>query len=155
MTTHDENPAADFPDDTIAFERTFDDGERIVLQDEPEDGTAALVAIDTAACTGTECHCHEVELLVQPLTLVDGELEEGDGTPLQALLDAESGEVSVETEPEPGSGDAVLLGRLRRLLTGERLELIQDRWRRARRQDDPDEWKETDWSAVDLEAMVP
>ncbi|EFK95980.1 hypothetical protein LDC_2003, partial [sediment metagenome] len=38
---------------------------------------------------------------------------------------------------------------------GEVLELLQDRYRRARRQDDPDEWKETDWSAVDLEAMVP
>jgi hypothetical protein len=156
MTTRDESPAPDSPDDTIAFERTFDDGERLVYRDEPTDGTPhAIVAIDTASCTGTECLCHEVELLAQPLVLVDGELEEGEGAPLQALLDAESGEITVEGAPEPGSEEAVLLGRLRRLLQGERLELLQDRWRRGRRQDDPDEWKETDWSTVDLEAMVP
>jgi hypothetical protein len=156
MTTHDENTADDTSDETIAFERTFDDGGRIVFRDEPEDGTAAAtVAIDTASCTGTECLCHEVELLVQPLMLVDGELEEGDGAPLQALLDAESGGITVEKEPAPGSDEAVLLGRLRRLLKGERLQLLQDRWLRARRQDDPDEWKETDWSSIDLEAMVP
>ncbi|MFN7988922.1 MAG: hypothetical protein U0529_15725 [Thermoanaerobaculia bacterium] len=156
MTTHDENPGGDPSDETIAFERTFDDGERLVFRDEPEDGTsAAIVAIDTASCTGTECLCHEVELLVQPLTLVDGELQEGEGAPLQALLDSESGTLSVDEEPAPGSDHAVLLGRLRRLLQGEPLELLQDRWRRARRQDDPDEWKETDWDEIDLEAMVP
>jgi hypothetical protein len=156
MTTHEETPPADSSDDTIAFERTFDDGERLVLRDEPTDGTpAGIVALDTASCTGTECQCHEVELLVQPLTLVDGELVEGDGDPLQAQLDAESGEISVESVPEPGSQEAILLGRLKRLVQGEILELLQDRWRRGRRQDDPDEWKETDWSAVDLEAMVP
>lgn len=156
MTTHEEHPPADSADDTTAFERTFDDGERLVLSDEPADGTpAAVIALDTAGCTGTECLCHEVELLAQPLTLVDGELVEGDGTPLQALLDVESGVISVETEPEPGSEDEVLLGRLRRLVQGETLELLADRWRRGRRQDDADEWKETDWSAVDLETMVP
>ena len=156
MTTNDERPADDSPDETITFERTFDDGGRLLFRDEPEDGTpAAIVAIDTASCTGTECLCHEVELLVQPLTLVDGELQEGEGAPLQALLDAESGRISVEEEPAPGSEEALLLGRLRRLLQGEPLELLQDRWRRARRQDDPDEWKETDWSEIDLEAMVP
>ena len=156
MTNDEENLPADSSDDTIAFERTFDDGERLLLRDEPEDGSpAAFVAIDTASCTGTECLCHEVELLVQPLTLVDGELVEGDGAPLQALMDAESGEISVESEPEPGSEEALLLGRLRRLVRGETLELLQDRWRRGRRQDDSDEWKETDWSGVDLEAMVP
>lgn len=156
MTNREEAPPTDSPDDTIAFERTFDDGERLVLRDEPTDGTpAAIIALDTASCTGTECLCHEVELLAQPLTLVDGELVEGDGVPLQALMDAESGAISVESEPEPGSDEAVLLGRLRRLVQGEMLELLQDRWRRGRRQDDPDEWKETDWSGIDLEAMVP
>ncbi len=156
MTTREETPPADASDDTIAFERTFDDGERLVLRDEPADGTPpAIIALDSASCTGTECLCHEVEVLAQPLILVDGELVEGDLEPLQALLDAESGEISVESVPEPGSEEAVLLGRLRRLVQGETLELLQDRWRRGRRQDDPDEWKETDWSAVDLEAMVP
>lgn len=156
MTNREEAPPTDSLDDTIAFERTFDDGERLVLRDEPTDGTpAAIIALDTASCTGTECLCHEVELLAQPLTLVDGELVEGDGVPLQALMDAESGAISVESEPEPGSDEAVLLGRLRRLVQGEMLELLQDRWRRGRRQDDPDEWKETDWSGIDLEAMVP
>jgi hypothetical protein len=156
MTSHEEHPPAESDDDTIAFERTFDDEGRLVLRDEPADGTpAAFVAVDSASCTGTECLCHEVELLAQPLTLVDGELVEGDGVPLQALLNAESGEISVESEPEPGSDRALLLGRLRRLVQGDTLELLQDRWRRGRRQDDPDEWKETDWSGVDLEAMVP
>ncbi|MBK8594681.1 MAG: hypothetical protein IPP07_20585 [Holophagales bacterium] len=156
MTTHDEHTHADSSDDSETFERTFDDGERLVLHDEPADGTpAAFVALDTASCTGTECQCHEVELLVQPLTLVDGELVEGDGTPLQALLDAESGEISVEAEPEPGSEEALLLARLRRLAQDETLDLLQDRWRRGRRQEDPDEWKETDWAALDLETMVP
>jgi hypothetical protein len=156
MTTHQENPPPDLPDDTIAFERTFDDGERLVLRDEPTDGTpAAIIALDTASCTGTECLCHEVELLAQPLTLVDGELVEDDVAHLQALLDADSGEISVEGDPEPGSREAILLGRLRRLVQDETLELLQDRWRRGRRQDDPDEWKETDWSGIDLEAMVP
>ena len=37
MTTRDETPPADSSDDTIAFERTFDDGERLVLRDEPAD----------------------------------------------------------------------------------------------------------------------
>lgn len=156
MTTREETPPADSSDDTIAFERTFDDGERLVLRDDPTDGTpAAIIALDTASCTGTECLCHEVELLAQPLTLVDGELVEGDDVPLQALMDAESGAISVESDPEPGSDEAVLLGRLRRLVQGDMLELLQDRWRRGRRQEDPDEWKETDWSSIDLDAMVP
>lgn len=156
MTNRDDGPAVDSPDDTVFCERRFDDGDRLVLADEPTDGTApAILAIDTASCTGTECLCHDVELLVQPLALVEGELEEGADAPLQALLNAGSGEITVEVEPAPGSGDAVLLGRLRRLLRGEVLELLQDRWRRGRRQDDPDEWRETDWSAVDREAMVP
>lgn len=156
MTTHDEIPPDDSSDDTITFERTFDDGERLVLRDEPTDGTpATIIALDTASCTGTECQCHEVELLAQALTLVDGELVEGDGAPLQALMDAESGEITVETEAGPGSDEAILLGRLRRLVQADTLELLQDRWRRGRRQDEPDEWKETDWSAIDLDAMVP
>jgi hypothetical protein len=156
MTTRDDDPIADSHDDSTSFERTFDDGDRLVLEDEPTEGTApAILAIDTASCTGTECFCHDVELLVQPLTLVDGELEEGAGEPLQALLNAGSGEITVETEPAPGSEEAVLLGRLRRVLRGEVLELLRDRWQRGRRQDDPDEWKETDWTSVDREAMVP
>ena len=156
MTTHDESPLDDSSEDTIAFERTFDDGERLVFRDAPADGApAAILSIDTAPCTGTECFCHEVELLVQPLSLVDGELEEADGEPLQATLDAESGELRVDPAPAPGSAEAILLSRLRRVLQGDRLELVRDRWQRARRQDDPHEWKGTDWSAIDLEAMVP
>lgn len=155
MTNHDEHTHDDSCD-CESFERTFDDGERLILRDEPEDGTpASFVAIDTASCTGTECPCREVELLVQPLTLEDGELVEGEGAPLQALLDAGSGEISVETEPEPDTEEALLLARLRRLAQGETLDLLQDRWRRGRRQEDPDEWKETDWDGLDLEAMVP
>jgi hypothetical protein len=143
-------------DETVSFERTFDDGERILLRDDGEGGVPpGIVAIDAAPCTGTECPCHDVELLVQPMAFVDGKLVEGEGEPLQALLDAESGDVSVEGAPEPGSAKAVLLGRLRRVLAGEPLELLKDRWRRARRQDDADEWKEADWEAIDLEAMVP
>ncbi len=147
---------SDADDDEVAFSRIFDDGGRLVLRDEPPDGgPAGLFALDTAPCTGTECPCHEVELLAQPLALVDGSLVEGTSAPLQAVLDVESGEISVEDVPEPGSERAVLLDRLRRLLTGERLEALHERWARARRQDDPDEWKETDWSGVDLDAMVP
>lgn len=156
MTTRENDPGTDAPDDTTTLERRFDDGDRLVIEDDPTDGTPpAILAIDTASCTGTECFCHDVELLVQPLTLVEGELEEGAGVPLQVLLNAASGEITVEVEPAPGSEEALLLGRLGRLLRGETLELLQDRWRRGRRQDDPDEWKETDWSTVDREAMVP
>jgi hypothetical protein len=96
-----------------------------------------------------------VELLAQPLALVGGKLVERDVAPLQAVLDVESGELSVDETPEAGSERAALLDRLRRLLQGDRLEALHERWRRARRQDDPDEWKETDWSRIDLDAMVP
>lgn len=161
MTSHDGEPRDhdhdhDHDDETVSFERTFDDGGRVLLRDDGGDGVPpGIVAIDTASCTGTECPCHDVELLVQPMAFADGKLVEGGGEPLQALLDAETGDVSVEGAPEPGSAKAVLLGRLRRVLAGEPLELLKDRWRRARRQDDPDEWKEADWEAIDLEAMVP
>ncbi len=156
MTTHEENAPSVDSEETIGFERTFDDGERLVLREKPADGTpAAIVALDTASCTGTECPCHEVELLAQPLYLVDGQIEEGEGEPLQALLDVESGELAVETAPEPGSEAETLLARLRRLVQGETLELLQERWRRGRKQEDQDEWKESDWSSIDLEAMVP
>lgn len=153
---HDHDHERDHDDETVSFERTFDDGERILLRDDGADGVPpGIVAIDTASCTGTECPCHDVELLVQPMAFVDGKLVEGEGEPLQALLDAESGAVSVEGAPEPGSPKAVLLARLERVLQGEPLELLKDRWRRARRQDDADEWKEADWEAIDLGAMVP
>lgn len=156
MTTHEEGPIPDSTDNVVALERAFDDAGRLVLKDEAADGrAAAIIALDTASCTGTECLCHEVELLAQPLVSVDGRLEEGEGAPLQALLDVESGAISVESDPEPGSDEALLLERLRRLLQGERLGFLHERWRRGRRQDDPDEWKETDWSGIDLEAMVP
>ena len=161
MTSHDGEPHDhdhdhDHDDETVSFERTFDDGERVLLRDDGAEGVPpGIVAIDTASCTGTECPCHDVELLVQPMTLVDGKLVEGEGEPLQALLDAESGDLSVENEPSAGSPRALLLGRLRRVLHGEPLELLMDRWRRARRQDDEDEWKEADWESIDLEAMVP
>mgnify|MGYP001766903183 CR=1 FL=1 len=142
--------------ETVSFERTFDDGERILLRDAGADGVPpGILAIDSVSCTGAECPCHDVELLVQPMAFADGKLVEDGGEPLQALLDAESGDVSVEGAPEPGSAKDVLLGRLRRVLAGEPLELLKDRWRRARRQDDADEWKEADWGAIDLEAMVP
>ncbi len=147
---------ADDDEDEVAISRIFDDGDRLVLGDgQPEGAPAGHFVLDTASCTGTECPCHEVELLAQPLALVDGKLVEGAAPPLQAVLDAESGELRVEDAPDPGSERAGLLDRLRRLLTGERLEALRERWRRARRQDDPDEWKETDWSGVDLEAVVP
>lgn len=159
MTSHDGEPrdhGHDHDDETVSFERTFDDGGRVLLRDDGGDGVPpGIVAIDTASCTGTECPCHDVELLVQPITLVQGRLVEGTDEPLQALLDAETGAVTVEGAPAPGSAKDVLLGRLRRVLRGEALELLKDRWRRARRQDDPDEWKEADWNAIDLEAMVP
>lgn len=143
-------------DETFSFERTFDDGERVLLRDDGAEGVPpGIVAIDAVPCTGTECPCHDVELLVQPMAVVDGRVVAGEGEPLHALLDAGTGAVSVEGAPEPGSARAVLLGRLRRVLAGETLELLKDRWRRARRQDDPDEWKEADWGAIDLEAMVP
>ncbi len=160
MTSHDGEPHDhdhDHEDDeTVSFERTFDDGERVLLRDDGAGGVPpGIVAIDTASCTGTECPCHDVELLVHPMAFVGGKLVEEAGEPLQALLDAESGEVSVAGAPAPGSPGDVLLGRLRRVLRGDALELLKDRWRRARRQDDPDEWKEADWEAIDLEAMVP
>ncbi len=143
-------------EDDVAFSRIFDDGGRLILRDEEaaEAGTV-LIALDTASCTGEECHCHEVELLAQPLALVGGKLVESGVAPLQAVLDVESGELSVEEVPEAGSERASLLDRLRRLLQGDRLEALHERWRRARRQDDQDEWKETDWGGIDLEAMVP
>lgn len=158
MTNRDEDAHDHDHDDdgTVSFERTFDDGGRLLLRDDGADGVPpGIVAIDSVSCTGTECPCHDVELLVQPMTFADGKLVEGGGEPLQALLDAESGDLSVEGAPEPGSARAFLLGRLRRVLREEPLDLLKDRWRRARRQDDPDEWKEADWEAIDLEAMVP
>jgi hypothetical protein len=116
---------------------------------------AEFLALDTVSCTGTGCMCHEMELLAQPLALVAGQLVEGGAAPLQALLDVESGEVSVGDAPEPGSEKAALLLRLRRLLQGDQLDALRARWRRARRQDDLDEWKETDWNRIDVETMVP
>lgn len=140
----------------VAFTRIFDDGCRMILPgEEGDDADGGLIALDTASCTGTECHCHEVDLLAQPLALVGGKFLESEDPPLHATLDVESGEISVEKVPDPGTSQALLLARLRRQLRGDRLEALHERWRRARRQDDPDEWKEVDWSDVDLEAMVP
>jgi hypothetical protein len=116
-------------DDALACSRIFDDGGRLVLRDEsPDRGMAEFLALDTVSCTGTGCMCHEMELLAQPLALVAGQLVEGGAAPLQALLDVESGEVSVGDAPEPGSEKAALLLRLRRLLQGDQLDALRERW---------------------------
>ena len=143
-------------DDDVAFTRIFDDGSRLILRDDEAGGASAgLIALDTASCTGEGCPCHEVELLAQPLAVVEGKLGDAGVEPLQAVLDVESGEISIRDVPEPETARALLLERLRILLRGDRLDALRERWLRARRQDDPDEWKEADWSGIDLEAMVP
>ena len=58
--------------------------------------------------------------MAQPLALVGGKVLETEDTPLHATLYVESGEISVEKTPDPGTSQALLLERLRR----QRLERI-------------------------------
>lgn len=156
MTRHQNMPATAAPAETVALTRLFDDGGPIFFREEPGDGFPwSAFVLHASRCENPLCDCRDVGFLVRPIVSDRDEIVVDQKVTLEGLIHLDTGRIEPNVEPTDGTPHAALLERFRKRLVGDRLEGLRIRWRRAKLQDDPEEWTTVDWSRVDLTVNVP
>jgi hypothetical protein len=156
MTTSENAPRGEHAANAVPLSRLFDDGGPILFGEKPGGGRApSAFVLSTSYCENPTCDCQDVSILARPARLDGEHLVEDEAVALEALLHLDTGTITPDVEPGPGTPEAALLDRLREEVRGKKLEALRARWHRTKHMGDADEWRTVDWSRVDLTANVP
>ncbi len=142
---------------TGQIHRRFDDGAGLTAAGPPRaDGVIDGVVLNEAYCAGVDCPCREINVRARQIELPPGRVWRlVDDAKVEAKIDLDSGEISPSPDATLDVRGGELLALLRRVIGSKELDLLRERWKRVKGQQDPDEWRSVDWSKLDLGSLVP